>query len=70
MDQEFVTAGEAARLLGCQPGTIRQYARRGHLAAIKLDATRSLYRRADVEALLASPPKRTGAPKRSQTTDP
>lgn len=66
---DLIYAGEAAHLLGVKPDTINKYVRRGLLTpAEKLTPRLWRYRRADVEALAANPPKRTGAPKKEDRT--
>lgn len=63
---DLITAGEAARLLGVKAQTINSYARRGLLpVAERLTPRLSRYRRADVEALKANPP-RPGRPMTSK----
>lgn len=63
---DLLTAGEAARLLGVSTTTIRSYAARGKLTATPLLPGRNGYPRAEVEALLTSPPQpgnHTGRPR-------
>ena len=62
---KLVTAGEAARILGRKPATIRSLVRRGHLQiARKIGTTQYLYHRREIERLRDTPPRRTGRPKR------
>lgn len=58
---DLITTGEAARLLGVRPGTVRSYIARGYLTPAKYGRD-WLIRRAQVEALKADPPRRTGRP--------
>jgi excisionase family DNA binding protein len=74
MTIEYLTAGEAARLLGVKPGTLLSYVRRNKLRARKVNASTNLYVATDVEALAADPPRpgnHTGRPrtKRTQPTE-
>ena len=61
---ELITTAEAARLLGRNPRTVRGYIERGLLpVARQINPRLLLVRRADVERLVANPPRpgiRTG----------
>ena len=55
--QEFLTAKEAARLLGVKPATLYAYVSRGVVSSYRQGIKRQrLYRRADVESLLRLAP--------------
>lgn len=60
--RDALTTTDAARLLGVRPVTVRSYVARGYLSAQKFGRD-WLIPRAQVEALAAHPPKRTGRPK-------
>lgn len=63
---EEISAGEAAALLGITPVTLRAYTKRGLLHPRRLNATTSLYDRAEVAALAATPRRGPGRPKREE----
>ena len=55
--EEYLTAEEAARLWGVKPATFYAYVSRGRIRSYRQGMKRRrLYRRADVEALLALRP--------------
>ena len=52
--QDFITVGEAAEIIGVCSATLRNWDRSGKLKAIRNPMNRyRLYRRDDIEALLA-----------------
>jgi citrate synthase len=54
---EFLTVGEAARLMGVKPATLYAYVSRGVLRSYRQGIKRArLYRRAEIEALLRVEP--------------
>ena len=53
---EFLTADEACELLGVKPATLYAYVSRGVLSSFRQGIRRRLYRRQDVENLLAVRP--------------
>ena len=63
-----LTAGEAARLLGVAPSTLRSYVKRGHLTSREVVPGRNLYPRDELEGLKEHPPRRTGRPPRRSRT--
>lgn len=72
MTMRYLTAGEAARLLGAawgrrvDPDMLHRYVKRNKLRAIRQDASRNLYPSDEVEALAANPPRpgnRSGRPR-------
>jgi excisionase family DNA binding protein len=63
MTIRYLTAGEAARLLGVKPGTLLSYVRRKKIRARKVNASTNLYRADDVATLAANPPRPGRPPK-------
>jgi excisionase family DNA binding protein len=60
----YLTAGEAARLLGVSTTTLRSYVARKKLRAKKINPTLSLYPSDEIAALAANKP-RPGRPPRA-----
>jgi len=57
--EEFLTAKEAARLLGVKPTTLYAYVSRGIVRSYRQGIKRQrLYRRAEIEALVRLGPRR------------
>jgi excisionase family DNA binding protein len=66
MTMRYLTAGEAARLLGVKPDTLSRYVKRGKLRAVRR-VVRGLVRYdypADAVAALAADPPRPGRPRK------
>ncbi len=66
MTIQYLTAGEAARLLNVKPDTLSRYVKRGKLRARKVNPTLYLYPSDEVAALAANPPRpgnHTGRPR-------
>jgi excisionase family DNA binding protein len=51
--EQFLTAADAARILGVVPATVRQMALSGRLPALRTEGGVRLFRRDDVERLKA-----------------
>jgi excisionase family DNA binding protein len=59
--EEYLTAPEAARLLGVKPATLYAYVSRGVIRSYRQGMKRQrLYRRADLEAMLRVVPAASG----------
>jgi excisionase family DNA binding protein len=71
MTIRYLTAGEAARLLGVKPDTLSRYVKRGKLRAIRRADAHYDYPSDEVEALAANPPRpgnHTGRPRTKRET--
>lgn len=54
-EPEWLNIGDAARLIGVHPDTLRRYEAAGRISAQRTPSGHRRFRRADVEALLRSP---------------
>lgn len=54
-DEQFLTTGEAAALLGVHIDTIRRWERDGYLSCVRTPGNHRKFRRSDVEKLMAEP---------------
>jgi excisionase family DNA binding protein len=59
---EYLTAKQAGRLYGLSQSALSRLVRRGHLPASKPPGSSTLYRRADLEGLIAAHPTRPDVP--------
>ena len=58
---EWVSVGDAAKIVGVSPTTIRRYEQDGLLSSFRTPTNVRRYRRVDVEALLTQPTAPTEA---------
>ena len=66
-EEELLTTGDAARLIGLSPESIRRLSNEGKLTAIRTRTGQRLFRKSDLEALVrkrASMPYRFGRPQK------
>lgn len=56
-EQELLSIGDAARLLGVSRDTLKRYEHRGRISSLRTPENHRRYRRADVEKLLRPTPQ-------------
>lgn len=66
-EHEYLVGADAARLIGISAEAFRQWVKRGHIHPIRVNNRLSWFRRSELLALQASPPRRSGRPKKERS---